>query len=82
MVRLVDEVEVYRKFGGYLPAACARPKISSLKHGGNFVHKEKKMRILSVIFQKGIDRYLTKKTEIRGQVRPQKHLAPYIREEI
>ncbi|WHY86512.1 hypothetical protein QNH39_01035 [Neobacillus novalis] len=48
-------------FGGYLPAVCARPKISSLKHEGNFVDKEKKMRIIIVMFQKGIDRYLTKK---------------------
>jgi hypothetical protein len=39
-------------FGGYLPVGDAQPKISSLKHRGNSVHKEKKMRILKVMFQK------------------------------
>jgi hypothetical protein len=49
---LVDEEEEYRMFGGYLPVGDAQPKISSLKHRGNSVHKEKKMRILKVMFQK------------------------------
>jgi hypothetical protein len=75
VVRLVDEEEDYRMFGGYLPVGDAQPKISSLKHGGNSVHKKKNMRILKVMFQKGIDRYLTK-TLIRGQVLPPKHTAP------
>jgi len=47
-------------FGGYLPVEDAQPIICSLKHRGNFVHKETKMRILTVMFQKGIDRYLIK----------------------
>lgn len=38
-------------FGGYLPVEDAQPKISSLKHRGNFVHKEKKMRILTVMLK-------------------------------
>jgi glucosamine--fructose-6-phosphate aminotransferase (isomerizing) len=40
------------------------------------VHKEKKLRILNIGYKKGIDRYLTKKTEIRGQVRLQAFLPP------
>jgi hypothetical protein len=51
VVRLVDEEEVYRMFGGYLPVESAQPKISSLKHGGNSVDKELKMHILTVMFQ-------------------------------
>jgi hypothetical protein len=51
VVGLVDEEEVYRMIGGYLPVECAQPKISSLKHRGNSVHKEMKMHILTVIFQ-------------------------------
>jgi len=39
-------------FGGYLPVANAQPKSSSLKHRGNSVHKEKNMRILTVMFKK------------------------------
>jgi hypothetical protein len=66
VVGLVDEEEVYRMFGGYLPVESAQPKISSLKHRGNSVHKEKKMHILTVMFKRY--RQIPKKTEIRGQV--------------
>jgi hypothetical protein len=51
VVGLVDEEEEYRMFGGYLPVECVQPKISSLKHRGNSVHKEKKIHILTVMFQ-------------------------------
>jgi hypothetical protein len=51
VVGLVDEEEGYRMFGGYLPVERAQPKISSLKHRGNFVHKEREMHILIVMFQ-------------------------------
>jgi hypothetical protein len=44
------------------------------------VHKEKKMRILKVMFQKGIDRYLTKSL-IRGQGTAPKQYSPLHREE-
>jgi hypothetical protein len=39
-------------FGGYLPVGYAQPKNSSLKHRGNSVHKEKDMRILTVMLYK------------------------------
>jgi hypothetical protein len=52
-------------FGGYLPVESAQPKISSLKHGGNSVHKEKEMHILTVMFNRY--RQIPNKTEIRGQ---------------
>lgn len=62
-------------FGGYLPVEDAQPKISSLKHRGNFVHKEKKMRILTVMFS-GRYRQIPNKTEIRGQALASKAFLP------
>jgi hypothetical protein len=38
--------------GGYLPVVDAQPKISSLKHGGNSLDKEKTMRIQTEVFKK------------------------------
>ena len=66
-------------FGGYLPVERTTES-SSLKHRGNTVHKERKLRILRVVFTTGIDRYLTANRE-RGQVCLQSILAPLIREE-
>lgn len=66
-------------FGGYLPVGDAQPKISSLKHFGNSVHKERKMRKLN----KCIKRYrqIPYQNRDKGASTPSKHLAPCIREE-
>jgi hypothetical protein len=38
--------------GGYLPVGDAQPKISSLKHRGNSMDKEKKMRTLTIFLKR------------------------------
>jgi hypothetical protein len=47
---LVDEEEVYRMFGGCLPVERTTES-SSLKHCGNAMDKEKKLRILRLGFK-------------------------------
>jgi hypothetical protein len=51
--------------GGCLPVERTTES-SSLKHCGNAMHKEKKLRILRLGLKTGIDRYLTK-TVIGGK---------------